>query len=71
MVKMVNIQEDLREKLKEIRRDYGTTYSFIAKEIGVNRAIISMLISGSRGLSLTNEIKLRQYIAEKFPNKED
>lgn len=68
---MVKNQEDLRERLKEIREEYGTTFSFIAKELEVHRAIISLFVASKRGLSLTNEIKLRKYITETFPKKED
>lgn len=64
-------QDDLRERLKEVREEYGTTYSFIAKELGVNRAIISLFVAEKRGMSLTNEIKLRELLKTTFPKKED
>ena len=66
-----NIQDDIKQRLLEVRKEYGTTFAFIAKELNIHRAMISMFVAGSRGLSLTNEIKLRKYLNETFPKKED
>ena len=66
---MKNNQEDLRERLMEVREEYGTTFSFIADKIGVNRAIISLFVAGNRGISLTNEINLRELLKTTFPKK--
>lgn len=66
-----NNQEDIKQRLLEVRKEYGTTYAFIAKELNIHRAVISLFVAGSRGLSLTNEIKLREYLNETFPKKED
>lgn len=65
-----NNQQDLRERLEEIRKEYGTTFSFMAQAIKVHRATISLFVAGKRGMSLDNEIKLRKYLNETFPKKE-
>lgn len=64
-------QDYLRERLKEVRDTHGTTFSFIAEKLGVSRAIISLFVAGKRGISDENEIKLKKFLNETFPKKED
>jgi plasmid maintenance system antidote protein VapI len=63
---MILIQEKLRKRLLEIKETYGTTFSFIAKEIGVHRSTISLFVANNRNLPKPIEIKLEQFLNKKF-----
>lgn len=55
-------QEVLRNKLNNYKKTYGTTFTFISKELNVNRTTISLFANNKRKLNKTIYNRLEVYL---------
>lgn len=58
------MEQDLREKIIKLKETKGTTYTFIAKRIGISRSAVSLFISDKRRLPVYSIDKLIKFLDE-------
>ena len=55
-------QETARNLIKQLKKDYGFTYSAIAKNTGVSVSQLSLFLDNKRNLKRDKIFKLENYI---------
>jgi DNA transposition AAA+ family ATPase len=54
--------KQLRERLKEHKKKYGTSLAFIGRQIGANRSTLSLFVNEKRSLPIMIAKKLEIYL---------
>lgn len=58
------MEQNLREKIIRLKETKGTTYTFIAKRIGVSRSAVSLFVSNKRKIPTYVIDKLIEFLDE-------
>lgn len=54
--------EELRDRLKEHKKKYGTSLAFIGRQIGIHRCTLSLFVNDKRDLPIPIADKLKRYL---------
>lgn len=55
-------QEVLRNKLNQYKKEHGTTFAFIARELNVSRTTISLFANNKRNLKEAIAVRLEIFL---------
>lgn len=59
------MENDIRNRLKQMMIKYGTSCAFIGNNVGVSKAMINMFLKEKRNLSENLEKKLDEFLKER------